>query len=76
MLTVHEVQRRLLFIAPRAMVLAYCTGSTGEADGNLKGFAFIRLRVDLPKIVPPVIRRCSTHLGGILGRREDVNIRG
>ena len=39
----------------RAMVLAHWLGSTGYADGNLKGL--LCMRVDLPKIVPPFILR-------------------
>ena len=61
------------------MVLAHCTGSTWDADGNIKGLR-LRMRVDLPKIVPPFILqrlRCFKYFR-IMGsnRRDDVCIKG
>ena len=55
------------------------SGFTRDASGNIKGLR-IRMRVDLPKIVPPFIlrrRRCFkwVSLQGS-NRREDVYIKG
>ena len=58
------------------MVHVHWTGSTWDADGNIKGLR-IRMPVDLPKIVPPFILRRwrCVHLQGS-NRREEVYIKG
>ena len=59
------------------MVLAHCSGFTWDADGPIHDLR-IRMRVDLPKIVPPFILRHCFKWFSLQGsnRREDVYIKG